>query len=390
MKLKINKWKWIIVLLIISISIVNAKIEFYTGAVSIKSQNALVSIEKKANIKINYVLINNQAQDATVEIEFTPTDEKQMLNFKGNEEKTLSFVYEKEVSEDNFKNIKFEPNVKFDGKELTEKIGEIYTKIIFPTGIKKLVSFNPENSGEGNEDDRLYYEWIDTDSYFTSIFVSWNELGNYLKVEKEVNKVTRIDQDVDVKIIVKNTGDKEIKNILLEDNFLPTEFEAVEPAEEFTIISGGNDERLIWEKQVDLNVDETKVLEYSVKPLNLQNKISLNGLRVLIGESLAASTKDLNVEVEFCGNNRCDIEVKEYVLNCPKDCPAGSKDNYCDKLEDKICDPDCKKTEDKDCMNLIKKYILIGITILVLGVGLFYFLRIKKKKTTKKPKKKIK
>ncbi len=48
-----------------------------------------------------------------------------------------------------------------------------------------------------------------------------------------------------------------------------------------------------------------------------------------------------------CGNRVCN--VKENHGNCPKDCPSGGKDGYCDKVKDGRCDPDCKKGEDPDC-----------------------------------------
>ncbi|UCG95206.1 MAG: DUF333 domain-containing protein [archaeon] len=48
-----------------------------------------------------------------------------------------------------------------------------------------------------------------------------------------------------------------------------------------------------------------------------------------------------------CGDGLC--EFGEAYLNCPQDCPSGSPDTYCDKIEDVICDPDCGPEEDIDC-----------------------------------------
>ncbi len=53
-------------------------------------------------------------------------------------------------------------------------------------------------------------------------------------------------------------------------------------------------------------------------------------------------------KIEKCGNGRC--EENENYENCPKDCPSGSEDEYCDKVEEGICDPDCSRSEDKDCL----------------------------------------
>ena len=48
-----------------------------------------------------------------------------------------------------------------------------------------------------------------------------------------------------------------------------------------------------------------------------------------------------------CGDSVC--EGFESYKNCPEDCPSGSKDGYCDRVKDLICDPDCKAGEDPDC-----------------------------------------
>ena len=45
-------------------------------------------------------------------------------------------------------------------------------------------------------------------------------------------------------------------------------------------------------------------------------------------------------------NNVCD--ASENRASCPNDCPSGSKDNLCDRIDDNICDPDCLRG-DNDC-----------------------------------------
>ncbi|MBI3035761.1 hypothetical protein HYY71_05560 [Candidatus Woesearchaeota archaeon] len=48
-----------------------------------------------------------------------------------------------------------------------------------------------------------------------------------------------------------------------------------------------------------------------------------------------------------CGNNVC--EGHESHESCTKDCPSGSKDDFCDSISDGICDPDCSPKTDSDC-----------------------------------------
>ena len=51
-----------------------------------------------------------------------------------------------------------------------------------------------------------------------------------------------------------------------------------------------------------------------------------------------------------CGNHIC--EEHENYYSCKQDCPSGMKDNYCDKIVDGRCDPDCSPVLDPDCKNI--------------------------------------
>lgn len=62
-------------------------------------------------------------------------------------------------------------------------------------------------------------------------------------------------------------------------------------------------------------------------------------------------SKKLDVSVGFladlCGNGKCDAH--ESYGDCPADCEPSGKDNYCNKTQDLVCDPDCGKALDADC-----------------------------------------
>lgn len=70
---------------------------------------------------------------------------------------------------------------------------------------------------------------------------------------------------------------------------------------------------------------------------------------------------------EKCGDNLCEPNYDENYKTCSQDCPSGSKDGYCDKVKDGICDPDCKPEEDFDCK---KKSFLLFVVILFIIITL--------------------
>lgn len=45
----------------------------------------------------------------------------------------------------------------------------------------------------------------------------------------------------------------------------------------------------------------------------------------------------------------CNYSKGENYAACPQDCVSGGRDEYCDRLLDGVCDPDCTNTSDPDC-----------------------------------------
>jgi hypothetical protein len=71
-------------------------------------------------------------------------------------------------------------------------------------------------------------------------------------------------------------------------------------------------------------------------------------------------------------NGKCDLGVETYA-NCPQDCISGSQDGICDKVKDGRCDPDCMSGEDADCVKGDDaKYFLL---VLLVAVLFFVYLR---------------
>lgn len=75
-----------------------------------------------------------------------------------------------------------------------------------------------------------------------------------------------------------------------------------------------------------------------------------------------------NCVSDRCGNKKCEPGLGENFINCPKDCPSGSNDGYCDGKPDGICDPDCNKEDDIDCMKTGNNMLIYGIVFGVIVV----------------------
>lgn len=117
--------------------------------------------------------------------------------------------------------------------------------------------------------------------------------------------------------------------------------------------------------------------EYSV----IINLIDINGMIV--------DSQRLEFMV-LLGEKKCKIDGfcigDENYGTCPNDCKSGMKDNYCDMVIDKICDPDCEN-KDLDCKikeNEQKKVIIYLILLVVLIVIIFYIIKIEKSKIKNK------
>jgi hypothetical protein len=71
----------------------------------------------------------------------------------------------------------------------------------------------------------------------------------------------------------------------------------------------------------------------------------------------------------LCPNKICD-KPEENHKTCPKDCPSGGKDSYCDKVNDGICDSDCDAGEDPDCAVPGNTGPIIIIVLFILALAL--------------------
>ena len=104
---------------------------------------------------------------------------------------------------------------------------------------------------------------------------------------------------------------------------------------------------------------------------------------ILKDKSEVEVTKLMNLSFyeSICGDKVCSDP--ENFKTCPKDCPSGGADGYCDGVKDGRCDPDCEKRADPDCQRLkgiSKLYIIIGGMIVIIIAGTILIPRFLKKR----------
>lgn len=101
------------------------------------------------------------------------------------------------------------------------------------------------------------------------------------------------------------------------------------------------------------------------------------------------STKVLKIDVGYfaqtCPDKIC--QPHESYESCSKDCKSGGKDDFCDAVKDRICDPDCLPTQDSDCVTPqrfkrinLRPYLIVGIAVAAFGLTAFIYWRIKRRK----------
>lgn len=71
----------------------------------------------------------------------------------------------------------------------------------------------------------------------------------------------------------------------------------------------------------------------------------------------------LSVPERGCNYNFvCEPERGENFGNCPQDCSSSGKDNYCNPIENVVCDPDCGPGQDPDCEVEVETSVTIAAT----------------------------
>jgi hypothetical protein len=246
---------------------------FYVGDIAIESIGIRVEAGDEATVNAVYLLTNRGDREEEVNLQFAQSpvplraDGEKLDNpivFKPGERKSINLTCKLDITGETTKVLSLDSTLLFNGKPNSEPTKVILIKVLLPDGVSGLAWANQEPDEEGFEGGRKFYSWSSFDIYPTTLCLKWSTLKVELGVEKRASphEITAPDQIINLEITVQNKGDTTANDIALSDQYVASDFEAVEPLEEF----GRRETMLFWVKKIDsLEPGETKALAYSVK-----------------------------------------------------------------------------------------------------------------------------
>jgi hypothetical protein len=252
---------------------------FYTGKVVIETIDAHISIDDNATVIVEYTLVNEGDKEESIDLAFQQFpvqlwigDEavQNGVSFNPTEKKIITLAYVTDVEGETTKAFSFNPALTFNGQVNSTRVKTTLVEILLPYGIHHLIGSNKEwTYEEVGLNNRVSYRWAYNDVYPTTLTVQWSTLDIDLSVQKNASpqKITEPNQILNIEILVQNKGDLAVNNIVISDDYVPYEFEAYEPLEEFSLQeSTQSDPRLYWVKQIEvLQPGESRSLNYSVR-----------------------------------------------------------------------------------------------------------------------------
>jgi hypothetical protein len=252
---------------------------FYDGEIVIESVEASVNIEEEAEVKIEYILVNRSEGETIVTLDVlipdadVSIDGEEFLNplvFGPAEVKQLVVSAFIEPLGEDTKTLAIPTNLALDGKFHAEQTKLWVIRATLPEGVREIILASKEPTEQGaNEDGRITYTWEYVNIYPTTLDLKWSVLDLDFELEKRVSpyKITEPDQILTIEIQIKNSGDQAVGNIFLLDDYVPTDFEAVEPLQELFIPeTAESDPHLFWAKEILLlEAGEQQSFQYKIK-----------------------------------------------------------------------------------------------------------------------------
>ena len=252
---------------------------FYDGPVQIDKITAEIQLDQAASSHLVYLLTNRSEQDQTVEITYIDPlvplfeGDQSLVNpllFNPWEAKEIELNFQSELDVSLLYSFSLDPTLMFDGKRNAARVTEFIASIVMPEGIEQIVGSNKDYTRSVvDAKGRTTYTWEKYDSYPTPLSVKWSEVQLDVRFEKGVSpeSITEPDQLLEVRIEIENLGDNRLEGLVLRDEYIPSDFEAVQEDEHLVLMAYElSDPRLIWQVDIpQLNPGESKIFSYNLR-----------------------------------------------------------------------------------------------------------------------------
>jgi hypothetical protein len=315
MKNKLLKWKapikgcfaigFILILLLPLVTTQANAALFYTGGVSIDSLSATIDVTSKAEITIEYDLVNYGGDAEALNITYFPPDAivridgnelSNPIDFQPGAKRKLSLNYSIDLSAAEYQSITFAPMVLFNDLASSQRLKSYDVTLMLPEGVERIIHSSMDYDDTDSEDGRFFVLWKKKDLYPIPLTVAWTTLDvNIAAVKEATPDLLTAPGEVEVEVTIQNNGDEEVRDIILIDSFFPGTFEAISPLSEFELVeSETSDPHLYWKKEIDsLKSGETKTFTYFIRVSALSLETRLDSLSVLVGGIPVSVSNDI-------------------------------------------------------------------------------------------------
>ena len=273
---------------------------FYSGTITIDDIEVILDIGDEAVISGEYVLTNRGEVEENVtlgvpgrEAAFWEGDDPVLgsITFQSGETKTIQVRYTTPVEGTGTRTLSFTPALTLNGAFHPEPPARASVTAWLPEGVQKILHSNMDLTRHPpDENGRVAYSWEEFNFYPTSFTMLWSTQQLDLSVEKSASpsRIEEPDQHITVQLVINNHGEEVIEDIVLMDDFVPSEFEAVEPMDEFWVPEvEESDPHLFWAKHFDeLQPGEEMTIQYILKYIgdtSMVHTIQLKPCRVTAG-----------------------------------------------------------------------------------------------------------
>lgn len=299
-RLQIRALKWlfvsfILILLSVSLPLLAGAALFYTGGIAIDTLSATIDVTDRADITVEYELVNQGDDTESVTLTLSPADAIALIDgselsnpvaFDPGQKRKLTLSYYLSLPDAEYQSMLFAPMLLFDDMASAETTGNYAIRLILPEGIERIIYSSMSYDDTATQDGRLVLLWEKTNIYPSPLSVAWTTLDVDITATKKAMppSITTAGEVIEVEVTIENKSDKAVGNVTMRDGFYPGTFEAVSPLDEFELIQTEmSDPHLYWTKEVDnLEPGETMSFTYSVKVKALGFETRLDALVVSV------------------------------------------------------------------------------------------------------------